>query len=170
MQVNASMKNLLKRFELEFVCNIPLNNALPIWEKTDCAGRSYWGVSSFWGMDAQPISADRDLSQLEWGGNEVWLGAQSDEETKSILRQAIGIMAFWKEELEARYPEMPFYILASYDNGDMQIVEEGELPTRNVTMRFWADRGNNTVINLEEFENWKQPAMIEYCNFAHQNR
>lgn len=166
MKENARMKTLLKKYHIEFKHDIPQNNAFPIWKKTDRAGRSYWGVSSFWGLDAHPICAERDLSQLEWDGNEVWLDAQSDEETKNILRQAIGIVTFWEHELETRYPETPFYIFVSYDNGDMQIVDEGELPTRSVTLRFWADRGDNTVIDLEQFEDWEQPAIIVYCNFA----
>lgn len=162
MKLNKNMRSLLDEYAINSIDCLPENSTYPVWHKTDAAGRSYWGVSSFWGLD----NSKEDLSQLEWDGNEVYLEAQSDEETTNILRQGIGITVFWKNELETKYPGVPFYIFASYDNGDMMVLDEGELPTRSVTLRFWADRGSDAVINLDDFEDWKQPAIIEYCNFA----
>lgn len=166
MKLNNAMRTLLEKHSISLCDSTSENNAFPIWNKTDAAGRAYWGVSSFWELDKQPISSDVDLSQLEWDGNEVYLAAQSDTEIANILRQAIGIVTFWRREIKTKYPEIPFYIFASYDNGDMMILDEGEFPAQSVSLRFWADRGGNSVINLEHFDSWEEPAIIEYCNFA----
>jgi len=169
MKLNKNMKSLLEEYSISSTDFIPENHTYPIWRKTDVTGRAYWGVSSFCGLDKHPIRSNIDLSQLEWEGNEINLDVQSEKEISNILRQAIGIVAFWKNELETKYPETPFYIFASFDNGDRLILDEGELPIQSITLRFWADRGNDTVINLEHFESWEQPAIIEYCNFAPPN-
>ena len=166
MRQNRRMKSLMEEFSINRMDCVPYKKEeYPIWNKTDSAGRRYWGVSSFWHLDLEPIPAEEDLSRLEWDGNEICLDAKSDKDTANMLKKAMGIAAFWKQELETRYPETPFYIIASYDNGDMMIQEEDELPTRSITLRFWAHRGQNTVINLDCFEDWEQPAMIAYCNF-----
>ena len=163
MNANASMRSLLEQHAICMTSNNCFDDSHPIWQKTDSAGRKYWGFSAFWGLDQHPIHEDQDLSRLEWDGNEVCLEAQSDEEMTQILRRAIGIVCSWKRELEAKYPDVPFCILASYDNGDLMIDDE-ESPCRSVTLRFWADRGDNTVLDLDDFENWAQPALIERCN------
>lgn len=165
MKTNSGMKSLLQKHLIESIDNIPENHEYPIWKKADIAGRMYWGVSSFWGLDDNPMHSHQDLSQLEWDGNEVYLDAQREEDVSDILRKAIGILVFWKNELETRYPDTPFYLLASYDNGDMQIMDEAESPVRSVTLRFWADRGGNTVIDLSKFNDWDQPAIVVRCNF-----
>ncbi len=61
-----------------------------------------------------------------------------------------------------RYPDTSFYLFASYSNGDMLILNEGESPTKSITMRFWAHRGENTVIDLSDFDDWDQPAIVEH--------
>jgi hypothetical protein len=105
------------------------------------------------------------FDQLEWDGNEIHLDGQTEEEVRAILVKAIGILLYWKKVLEHQYPETQFFVFASYDHGDMLVLEEGELPTRSVTLRFWADRGTDTVINLDSFDDWEQPAIVGYCNF-----
>ena len=166
MKLNNSMRALLAAHFVSVNDPIPENSAYPIWCKTDATGRTYWGTSSFCGLDKQPLPLDTDLSQLEWDGNEVHLDARSNAEIVNILRQALGIVFFWRRQLETKYPQIPFCIFASYDNGDMLILEEGELPTQSVALRFWADRGSESVMNFENFESWDQPAIIEYCNSA----
>lgn len=166
MKSNISMRSLLKKHLIKSMDDIPLNHTYPIVEKTDPAGRVYWGVSTFFRFDNQPIHSNQDLSQLEWDGNEIYLRAQTEEEVTDILRKAIGILSFWKSELETRYPDTSFYLFASYDNGDMLILDEGESPIKSVTLRFWADRGDNSVINLSYFEHWEQPALLDQCNLS----
>lgn len=165
MKINNRMKSLLQEYRVEAIEGIPWNDTYPIWENTDIAGRVYWGVSSFCGLNNHPIHKSQDLSRLEWDSNEVYLDGRTDEDVAEILWNAIGILKFWKNELETRYPDTPFYLFASYDYGDMLIPEEGESPVRSVTLRFWADRGGDTVINLTDFDCWEQPAILEYCNF-----
>ena len=163
MKLNRAMELLLEKYEIHDIHLIPPDNTYPVWQKEDAVGRKYWGVSSFWGIEA--IAADQDLSQLEWDGNEVYLDAQRDEEVTAILQKAVGILRCWKSSLESQYPDTLFYLFASYDDGDMQILEEGDLTTHSVTLRFWADRGTDTVISFESFADWTQPAMVGHCNF-----
>ena len=149
MKVNCSMKALLEKYSID---SIAQNHTYPIWHKTDIAGRMYWGVDSFCGMDKHPICADQDLSLLEWDGNEVYLYAHTKKAVADMLRNALGILVFWKSELQTRYSDTSFYLFASYDHGNRQ----------SITLRFWADRGENTVIDLSTFDHWEQPAIMEY--------
>ena len=166
MKLNRAMESLFEQYKIDDVHLISQDSSYPIWQKEDAIGRMYWGVSNFWGLDRKQIKSTQDLSQLEWDGNEIHLDAQTDEGVKSILTTAVGILLYWKRVLEYQYPETQFYVFASYDNGDMLILDEGELPTCSVTLRFWADRGTDTVINLESFDDWEQPAIVGCCNFA----
>ena len=166
MKLNRAMESLFEQYKIDDVHLISQDSSYPIWQKKDAIGRMYWGVSNFWGLDRKQIKSTQDLSQLEWDGNEIHLDAQTDEGVKSLLTTAVGILLYWKRVLEYQYPETQFYVFASYDNGDMLILDEGELPTRSVTLRFWADRGTDTVINLDSFDDWEQPAIVGYCNFA----
>ena len=166
MKLNRAMVSLLEQYKIDDVHLISQDSSYPIWQKEDAIGRMYWGGSNFWGLDRKQIKSTLDLSQLEWDGNEIHLDAQTDEGVKSLLTTAVGILLYWKRVLEYQYPETQFYVFASYDNGDMLILDEGELPTRSVTLRFWADRGTDTVINLDSFDDWEQPAIVGYCNFA----
>ena len=166
MKPNSAMRELLEQYKIDDLHLIAQDCSYPIWQKEDTIGRKYWGVSHFWGLDRKKVQSTQDLSQLEWDGNEIFLNAKTDADIKSILIKAIGIMQYWKRILEQQYPETRFYVFASYDNGDQLILDEGELPTRSVTLRFWADRGTDTVINLDFFNDWEQPAIVGYCNFA----
>ena len=142
-----------------------VNSTYPIWGKKDQIGRSYWGVSHFWNMDvSKNCISNQDLSRLEWDGNEVHFGAETKQEVRNVLKNTIGILPFLEEWARIKIPT-GHLLFASYDNGDMQIVDEGELPIKSITLRFWADRGNNSVINLSDFDNWDQPAIIVRCNF-----
>ena len=166
MRLNNSLNMLFLQYKIENIDLIPHDDAYPIWQKEDTVGRKYWGIGAFWGLDSNPIEATQDLSQLEWDGNELYLDAQTDDEVMAILTKMVGILKYWKTFLESNYCETPFYLFASYDNGDMQIVEDDELPTRSVVLRFWADRKTDTVIDFDSFDDWDQPSIVEYCNFV----
>lgn len=165
MQFNTNMRKLLQDHGLRDVEQIAPYSSYPIWQKHDVIGRPYWGVSHFWGIDRTPVSGETDLSILEWDGNEVYLSAQSKEDIPKILTTAIGILKAWKTELELKYPNIPFYLFASYDNGDALILDEGEEPTQAVFLRFWAYRDINTVCDFSDFDTWNDPALVEQCNF-----
>lgn len=36
----------------------------------------------------------------------------------------------------------------------------------SVTFRFWAPRGQNTVVCLDSFDEWDQPALLGVCSGA----
>ena len=164
IQSNKTMKLLLQQYKIN-VDDIPAKDAYPIWKKYDQAGRPYWGVSDFWNLDQYGVPASEDLSQLEWAGNEVNLDAYAEDQIPGILREAIGIIKAWMLQLEHEEPDVPFLILASYDDGAEQVNRE-DFPDGcySITFRFWAPRGENTVVNLSAFEDWEQPALLTACN------
>ena len=164
IQLNKAMKLLLQQYRID-VNDVPVNNAYPIWKKQDQADRPYWGVSDFWHLDQNGVPASEDLSQLEWDGNEVTLDAYAEDQIPGILKDSIGIIKAWMLQLEHEEPNMPFLILASYDDG-AELVNRENFSDRccSITLRFWASRGGNTVVNLASFENWEQPALLVACN------
>ena len=161
---NKTMKLLLQQHRID-VNDVPAKNSYPIWKKQDQAGKPYWGVSDFWHLDQNGVSAAENLSQLEWDGNEVHLNAYAEDQIPGILRESIGIIKAWMLQLEHDEPDMPFLILASYDDG-AELVNREDFPDGcySITFRFWAVRGGNTVVNLALFEDWEQPALLAACN------
>ena len=164
IQPNKAMRSLLQRHKID-INDIPANDAYPIWKKQDQADRPYWGVADFWHLDRNGVSASEDLSQLEWDGNEVNLDVYAEDQIAVILREAIGIIKSWTLQLEHDEPDMPFLILASYDDG-AELVNKEDFPVDfySITFRFWAVRDRNTVVNLVSFEDWEQPALLAVCN------
>ena len=163
-QPNKAMKRLLQQHGID-VDDVPVKNAYPIWKKHDPAGRPYWGVSDFWHLDQNGVPSSEDLPQLEWDGNEVHLDACSEGQISGILRKSIGIIKAWERQLEREEPDMPFLILANYDDG-AELVNKADFPNGcySITFRFWAPRGRNTVVDLSFFDDWEQPALLTVCN------
>ena len=164
IQSNKAMKLLILQHKID-VDAVNTNNSYPIWKKHDQAGRPYWGVSDFWNLDQNRPTSSEDLSQLEWDGNEVHLDAYAEDQIPGILIESIGIIKAWMQQLEHEEPDMPFLILASYDDGG-ELVNREDFPDScySITFRFWAARGENTVVNLASFEDWEQPALLAVCN------
>lgn len=164
IQLNKAMKLLLQQHKID-VDAVNTNNSYPIWKKQDQAGRPYWGVSDFWNLDQNGVSASEGLSQLEWDGNEVHLDAYAEDQIPGILRESIGIIKAWMVQLEHDEPDMPFLILANYDDG-AELVNKEDFPDGcySITFRFWAPRGGNAVVNLASFEEWEQAALLAACN------
>ena len=162
MRINKSMSLLLKDINIREISPI---KHYPIWQKKDKNGRPYWGVGHFCSFDPHGNLEEQDLSQLEWDGNEVYKETEKQEELPLILMETIGIMKAWKETLEKDYSDVSFYIFASFDNGDELVNREEFEFWASTTLRFWAPRNRNTVINLDNFDDWKQPAILIECNF-----
>ena len=158
IQPNKAMQLRLQQYKIK-IDDVPVRNAYPIWKKQDQAGRPYWGVADFWHLNQNGVLASDDLSQLEWDGNEVLLDAYAEDQIPGILRETIGIIKSWTLQLEHDEPDMPFLILASYDDG-AELVNKEDFPVDfySITFRFWAVRDRNTVVNLVSFEDWEQPA------------
>ncbi len=169
MKANKSMQLLLEENGIDLSETAGENADYPIWCKTDAQGRAYWGVAHFWGLDKHPINPEQDLSLLEWDGNEIWLAAHTHAQTADMLRQTIGIFRFWRKEIEAKYPDIAFYLYASYDKGDLLEPDEGDEPTCSITLRLWADRGNNNIICLDTFDDRDQPLLIDHCCSSRKN-
>ena len=164
IQLNKAMKLLLQQHKID-VDSVKTRDSYPIWKKQDQAGRPYWGVSDFWNLDQNGVSASEELSQLEWDGNEVHLDAYAEDQIPEILRESIGIIKAWMVQLEHDEPDMPFLILASYDDG-AELVNREDFPhgCYSITFRFWAPRGGNTVVDLSSFEDWEEPALLAVCD------
>ena len=159
------MKLLLQQYKIEFH-DLSVKNEYPILKRHDCSGRPYWVISYPSYLDHN-VSASEDLSQLEWDRNEVYLDACSEAEISKILLEALEIMNDWKRQLTHMEPDTPFLILATYDDG-VELINKEAHPGGwySITFRFWAPRGANTVLNLEDFEDWEQPAILLAVNEA----
>ncbi len=164
IQPNRTMRRLLQQYRIH-VNDVPAQNTYPIWKKQDQAGRPYWGVSDFWNLDQNGVSASEDLSRLEWNGNEVRLDVYAEDQIPGILIESIGIIKAWMLQLEHDEPDTQFLILACYDDGT-ELVNKEDFPDGcySITFRFWATRGENTVVNLASFEDWEQPALLAACS------
>ena len=164
IQLNKAMKRLLQQHKID-VNAVIAQNAYSIWKKQDQAGRPYWGVSDFWHLDQNGVPESEDLSRLEWDGNEVHLDAYDEDQIPGILRESIGIIKAWMLQLEHEEPDVPFLILASYDDGaELVNKEDFQDGCYSITFHFWAPRGGNAVVNLASFEDWEQPALLAICN------
>lgn len=161
MRVSKSMSLLLEDINIQEIKPI---NSYPIWQKKDKNGRPYWGVGNFFSLDRIGNLEEKDLSQLEWDGNEVYLSTDRQNEISGILIETIAIMKAWKETLERDYRDEPFYIIMSFDNGDELVNKDDYECWASTTIRFWAPRNANTVANLECLDAFDQPVMVLECN------
>ena len=134
MVLNNSAKLL---FDPSLVDEIPTVDEYPIWKKTDPYGRTYYGVSNFWGMDSN-IEKDCDLSWLEWDGNEVNVDSSNSDDILMLFRKTVGIMKSWHDQLIKDFPSEHFVIFASFDDGS-ELDEESD-PLIGFTLRFWKIR------------------------------
>ena len=164
MQANYAMASLLRDLGIN-VDSVCADNARSIWKKYDRTGRPYWGTFDFWNLDKGGVPEDQDLSSLEYDGNEIYLDAHSKTEIAGILKRGIGIMKAWKQHLEHNDPEIVFCLLATYDNGDMLMNKEDHPDGFfSLTLRFWAVRDGNTVVDLTSIDEWDQPALWDICH------
>lgn len=162
MKANQAMRLLLHKQGID-INAAPETHTSPIWKKQDPSGRPYWGTGEFWRVD-EHLSADQDLSQLEWDGNELHLDAYAKSSVAPMLRRGIGIMKAWKTQLAQEYPKTGFLLLASFDDGQEHINKD-DFPDGffSLTLRFWAVRDGDTVVELRDFDTWEQPAFLDTC-------
>ena len=104
MRINKSMTALLEAKQVMPSAIAPVYH-FPIWQKTDSAGRPYWGVGTFYSMDKCENLQERNLSQLEWDANELNYSTSSEERVADLLRDTIGVLKAWQEMLEREYPQ-----------------------------------------------------------------
>lgn len=141
MILNESAKQI---FDSSLIDEISPVDEYPIWEKTDPYGRTYYGVSNFWGVDSY-IEKDCDLSWLEWDGNEVNVDSANSDDLFMLFQKTVGIMKSWKSQLTTNYPNERFVIFASFDDGN-ELIEDSD-PYIGFTLRFWKIREGQGFIN-----------------------
>ena len=138
MILNESAK---KKFDFSLIDEIPPIDEYPIWKKSDPYGRSYYGVSDFYGMD-KSIDKDCDLSWLEWDGNEVYIDSVKRDDAALLFCKTVGIMKSWETQLKKDFPNEHFAIFAyfadAFDNGSES--DDDFIPHISFTMRFWKIR------------------------------
>lgn len=164
MRANRSMALLLREHSVDPDA-VRADNAYPIRKKRSRSGRPYWVVSHFWNLHKSGASAEEDLSRMEWDGNDVYLDAHSKAEITGILNKGVAVMNAWRRQLERRFPETAFCILAAFDNGDM-LENKEDFPdgSYSLILRFWAVRSGSAVVDLTCFDEWDQPALLDICN------
>ncbi len=153
------------------ICNLPMHRLLHghpkistpmmggsrIHKRQNEAGAPYWCVSDFCGMDAAVPSADTDLTELEWNGNEFML--DMSDSIPDLLNAGLLLLIRWKEQMEREFPETPFDIVLSVDEG-----EDGVPPS--VTLRFYAVRDGVHYVEptQESMDGFAQPILLETVN------
>ncbi len=163
MRANKGMRMLLREYdiEIEAVGSYP---DYPITKKLDSAGRPYWCAGHFYDLDKNGVGADRDLSQLEWDGNEISLNTGSQAGITRLLIKGIGLLKAWKEELEQSAPETGFCLFASFDGGDGLVNEEDfSEGCYTLTLRFWAQREGEPLVDWICFDEWDEPALVDFA-------
>ncbi|MBQ8287491.1 MAG: hypothetical protein IJX76_01820 [Clostridia bacterium] len=155
MICNASMYRLLCDYP---AISTPMMAAYRICKRRNVAGAPYWRVADFCGMDAAAVlSADADLTALEWDGNEVMLDMA--DSIPVLLNAGLLLLYQWKEQMTRDFPETPFDILVSVDEG-----KDGVSPS--VTLRFYAVRGGMHYVEptQEAMDGFAQPVLIQQVN------
>lgn len=167
MYFNKKMEELLKQINFK---DLPSVVSMPIWEKKNNIGDSFWGVSNFCeciGKKATTIQG-KNLTDLEWQGNEIninrWeVNIDSIDRANLILellRESLSVLLDWNQQLEIRYENMNYDIVLSLDKGDEDI-----LPS--VTIRFYAIRENYHYISsdIKNLDFYSQPILIQQVNY-----
>ncbi|MBR2731298.1 MAG: hypothetical protein IKD72_04850 [Clostridia bacterium] len=148
-------KSAQQAFDVAAVDTIPPDDAYPVRKKTDPYGREYYGVSHFWHTDEQ-IDPARDLSWMEWDGNEINVTNEISGDAGCLFRKTVGILKGWQAQMEREFPDAQFALLASYDDGS-DLIEESD-PFFGFTLRFWKIRaGQGPEIDVDRFD---QPVMM----------
>lgn len=167
MDFNRKMETLLKQISLN---DLPSVVSLPIWEKKNNIGESFWGVSNFCGcIGKKPTSIQgKNLTDLEWDGNEININRwELKEDNKDrtyilldVLSEALSLVLDWKLQLEKGYASINFDIVLSVSEGDEEI-----LPS--VTVRFYAVRDYYHYISsdIKNLESNSQPILIQQVNY-----
>lgn len=167
MDFNRKMEALLKQISLN---DLPSVVSLPIWEKKNNIGESYWGVSNFCGCVGKKPTCihGKNLSDLEWDGNEIninrWEVKEDIKDTTyiilDVLSEALTLVLDWTLQLEKGYANINFDIVLNVDEGNEDI-----LPS--VTVRFYAVRDYYHYISsdFKNLESISQPILIQQVNY-----
>lgn len=167
MDFNRKMEALLKQISLN---KLPSVVSVPIWEKKNNIGESFWGVSNFCGcIGKKPTSIQgKNLTDLEWDGNEININRWEIKEDINdatyiildVLSEALSLVLDWKLQLEKGYANINFDIVLTVDEGDEDI-----LPS--VTVRFYAVRDcyHYILSDFDNLESFSQPILIQQVNY-----
>lgn len=95
-----------------------------VWTAKTLDGNPFWGAGDFCGLDTEHvIRYGRELTDLEWDGNEIYVsGGDAQEKAFAIYRSI-------KMQLQEKFPETEFDLMVSVNRED-----------RNAVVRFWAVR------------------------------
>lgn len=163
MIFNTLMNELLPL--VEYPSSRP-DESLPIWKRLDLRGEPFWGVDACWTKSAI-VACDKenaDLTEMEWHCNEVYLNVKTD--LADLLCRSLAIIAAWKRQMESYWPETPFDILLSVDDGE-DCDTDLEDPA-SATLRFWAVRGGEHFITPNAALSSLQPVLMEQVNCSSQ--
>jgi len=128
-----------------------------IWERRTMDGNPFWGIGSFCGLPVDSvIQYGRELTELEWDGNELFF---SDEDEEALEHEVAAAYLALKEQMETEFPDQEFDLVVSVD-------EENHTGT----IRFYGIRDGYHFMEpsrefVRRFEN--EAILIETVNEAH---
>ena len=154
MLANSSMKKILEHISID---HIKFQENYTIWKKINQNGQPYWGVGEFCGLAVAANNGDRDLTELEWDGNEI--NIDDFDDILSGVVCGIGIAFAWKIQMERDYADTVFDIILSVDVGDEDV-------SPSVTLRFWAVREAMHYVfpSLSALQKFSQPVLMVQAN------
>lgn len=84
-----------------------------IWEKKTLDGNLFWGIGNFCGMPVDGvIEYGRELTELEWQGNELFF---SDENQEKLEKEVIAAYLALKKQIEEDFSQWIFDLMVSVD-------------------------------------------------------
>lgn len=154
MEYNFKMQRVLNRVYRAGVSPVC---EYKVWEKKTLDGDRFYGIGNFCGIATDNIiQYGKELTRLEWDGNELFFSNESVEE---LEKQSIAAYLAIKEQLEKDFSQVKFDIVVSID-------EEA----KTGTIRFYMIREEFHYIepthkNLAQFE--MEAILVDTVNAIH---
>lgn len=84
-----------------------------IWQKKTLDGNPFWGIGSFCGISVDGvIEYGRELTELEWQGNELFF---SHENQENLEKEVIAAYLALKKQIEEDFSQWIFDLMVSVD-------------------------------------------------------
>lgn len=110
MEYNFKMQRILNKFYKQ---EMPAATSHPIWKKHTLDGNAFYGLGNFCGIKtADVIEYGRELTDLEWNGNELDF---HNDCFHTLITDTLSAYLSIKKQLENQYCDTVFDIVVSID-------------------------------------------------------
>lgn len=171
MECNFQMERILASVYLE---DVMPDHSHQVWQGKTLDGDAFWGVDNFCGLDtAHVIRYGRELTDLEWDGNEIFVSGEDAAEKAFAIYHSIKI------QLQQRFSQTEFDLMVSVCTGEQAREGNGEqtregngeqteeqmaerVAGQTAVIRFWAVRDGYHFIegSRECLEQFREEAVL----------